>query len=223
MLDPGHQAGREEAQGAGHEAGAESAVRSCVGCRKTDARDVLLRFVAAGEPLGFVPDVRRKYPGRGVSVHPRYRCVEAAVRTGALRRALDVSVETSAVELAQLASGQYLRRVEGLIQSARRARLIAVGTEAVRDALAARRVQLLLVASDAEGSRGDLQRAAERLGRSCLVWNDKDGLGRLFGRLTLSVLAILDTGIADELRQALQCVAELAPPSSPGLSAAEES
>jgi ribosomal protein L7Ae-like RNA K-turn-binding protein len=157
-----------------------------------------------------------------VSVHARYRCVEAAVRTGALRRALPVPSETTAAALAQTASDQYLRRAEGLLQAARRARHIALGTEAVRDALAQRRVHLLVVAGDAEGSRQDLERAAEKLGRACLVWNTKDGLGRLFGRPLLSVLAILDEGIADELGQALRCVAELSPfpPSSLRLTAA---
>ncbi len=204
-----------------NEPAGEDNQRSCMGCRQTDAREALLRFVVAGEPPRLVPDVRRKQPGRGVSVHPRYRCVEAAVRTGAFRRAVGGEDDASAPALAQVAADQYLRRAEGLLLAARRAKLMAMGTESVRDSMTARKAQLLIVAADAEGSRGDLQRAAERLGRSCLVWSTKDGLGRLFGRTTLSVLAILDTGIADALRRALECAAELVPypPSSVQLSA----
>ena len=77
-----------------------------------------------------------------------------------------------------------------------------VGTE--------RRARLLLVAADAEGSREELERAIERLGRACLVWNTKQGLGRLFSRPTLSILAVLDIGIADELLSVVRAAAELA-------------
>jgi predicted RNA-binding protein YlxR (DUF448 family)/ribosomal protein L7Ae-like RNA K-turn-binding protein len=184
--------------------------RSCIGCRQRDDREVLLRFVADGSALA--PDIRRRRDGRGASVHPRYRCVEAAVRSGALRRALSLAGEPSlsARELAASAAGQYLRRAEGLLASGRRAHRIALGTEAVRTAIGAHSIQLLLIARDAEGSRDELRGAAERLGRSCLVWNTKQELGRLFGRATLSIVGVLDAGIATELRHVVRCATELA-------------
>jgi predicted RNA-binding protein YlxR (DUF448 family)/ribosomal protein L30E len=193
--------------------------RSCVGCREKDARDVLLRLIAAprgpgapdgGEPREVVPDVRRRAEGRGVSVHPRLRCLEAAVRGGALQRAFRGPIKPSARELAGMAVMQYERRAEGLILSAKRARKLAVGTEAVREAIASHKAQLLVVAHDAEGSREDLERAAARLGRDCLVWNTKQGLGRVFNRTTLSILAVLDIGIADEMRSVVGSAAGLA-------------
>jgi predicted RNA-binding protein YlxR (DUF448 family)/ribosomal protein L30E len=183
--------------------------RSCVGCREKDAREALLRFVADGDPPVFAPDIRRRALGRGVSVHPRYRCVAAAVRTGAFRRGLHVESSATARELSQSAAAQYERRAEGLLLAARRSRHIALGTEAVRDAIASRSVQLLLVASDAEGSREELLEAAARLGRDCLVWRNKQELGRLYGRALLSIVAILDAGIASELRHVVRCAAEL--------------
>jgi predicted RNA-binding protein YlxR (DUF448 family) len=184
--------------------------RSCVGCRQRDEREVLLRFVADGSALA--PDIRRRKDGRGVSVHPRYRCVDAAVRSGALRRALSLTGEQnlSARELSSSAASQYARRAEGLLASGRRARKLALGTEAVRTAIGTHSIQLLLIAGDAEGSRDELRDAAERLGRSCLVWNTKQELGRLFGRATLSVVGILDAGIATELRHVVRCATELA-------------
>jgi predicted RNA-binding protein YlxR (DUF448 family) len=184
--------------------------RSCVGCRQTDSREALLRFVADGDPPAFAPDVRRRAGGRGVSVHARYRCVEAAVRSGALRRALGVEASATARELSTAAAAQYQRRAEGLLLSARRAQRLALGTEAVREALSARTVQLLVVAQDAEGSREDLAEAAARLGRGCLQWRNKEELGRLFGRALLSIVAILDAGIASELRHVVRCATELA-------------
>jgi ribosomal protein L7Ae-like RNA K-turn-binding protein len=195
--------------------------RSCVGCRQTDARDALLRFVVAGlpragqaevEPVQIAPDVRRRAPGRGVSVHPRFRCVEAAVRTGALRRGLGIGdvASASALELSRLAAEQYQRRAAGLLASAQRAQRVALGTEATRAAINARSLRLLLVASDAEGHREELVAAAERLGQSCLVWSTKQELGRLFGRALLSIVGVLDAGIASELRQVVRCASELA-------------
>jgi predicted RNA-binding protein YlxR (DUF448 family) len=194
----------------------EEATRSCVGCRQTDARDALLRLVALPGPDGvtkvIMPDVRRRASGRGVSVHPRYRCLAGAVESGAFKRAFRAPIEASARDLANTAREQYARRAEGLVVAARRARLLVVGTEAVRQALEGegRKVRLLVIASDAEGSREELERAAHRLGRACLVWNTKSGLGRLFSRATLSILAVLDNGIADELSSVVRSSAELA-------------
>ena len=189
------------------------ATRSCVGCRETDERAALLRLVLVpgnGQALGLLPDVRKREPGRGVSVHPKLRCLQSAVASGAFRRAFKAPLEVSASELASVARSQYERRAQGLLLAARRAHKLAVGTEAVRDAIQSRQAKLLVVASDAEGSREELEHAAQRLGRSCLVWNTKIGLGHLFSRATLSILAVLDNGIADELQSVVGSVAGLA-------------
>jgi uncharacterized protein len=196
------------------EATPEISTRTCVGCREKDDRSALLRLVAMpaerGEPIALVPDVRKREPGRGVSVHARFRCLESAVASGAFKRAFRGPVSSSARELAQSAREGYDRRAQGLLLAARRAHKLVAGTEAVREAIAERRARLLVVAADAEGSRGELERAAERLGRTCLVWNTKLELGRLFSRPTLSILAVLDIGIADELLSVVRAAAELA-------------
>jgi predicted RNA-binding protein YlxR (DUF448 family) len=57
-----------------------------VGCRERAARADLLRVVAVGDRL--VPDLRRRLPGRGASVHPDPRCVELADKRRAFPRAL---------------------------------------------------------------------------------------------------------------------------------------
>jgi predicted RNA-binding protein YlxR (DUF448 family) len=188
--------------------------RTCVGCRQKDDRGALLRLVAMpaqrGEPIVLVPDVRKREPGRGVSVHARVRCLEGAVSSGAFNRAFKGRVALSARELMTNARTRYEQRAQGLLIAARRARKLAVGTEAVRDAIESRHARLLLVAADAEGSREELEHAAARLGRACLVWNTKQGLGRLFSRATLSILAVTDIGIADELLSVVRAAAELA-------------
>jgi uncharacterized protein len=190
--------------------------RSCVGCREQAERSALLRLVLVSDPggtgqaPGLLPDVRKREPGRGVSVHPKFRCLQSAVASGAFKRAFKTQLEVSATEIASVARSQYERRAQGLLLAARRAHKLALGTEAVRDAIQDRRAKLLIIAGDAEGSREELEHAAMRLGRTCLVWNTKNGLGHLFSRATLSILAVLDIGIADELQSVVGSVAGLA-------------
>jgi ribosomal protein L7Ae-like RNA K-turn-binding protein len=147
-------------------------------------------------------------------VHARYRCVDAAVRNGALKRGLGVENGPghSARELSHVAAEQYERRATGLLLAAKRSRKLALGTEAVRTSIGARTIQLMLVGRDAEGDREELVAAAERLGRSCLVWKNREELGRLFGRALLSIVGVLgkDAGIATELRHVVRCATELA-------------
>jgi predicted RNA-binding protein YlxR (DUF448 family) len=180
-----------------------------VGCRKRDARDVLLRVVLAGEPVRAVPDVSRRAGGRGVSVHARRACLDAALKSGALARGLRRDPGVTAEELATWAAGQYVRRVSALLSSALRAGRAVVGSERVRDAIDARRVCLLIVASDAgEGQQG-LRAAQERLGKRCLVLGDRSSLGKLAGRELVAVMALMDERLADEVREAARCADEL--------------
>ena len=70
--------------------------RTCVGCRGKAGKRELLR-VARG-PDGVVVDPGGRAPGRGAYVHRAPECVEAALKRGALWRALRVEAgpETAA-------------------------------------------------------------------------------------------------------------------------------
>lgn len=62
-------------------------VRTCVGCRERADRPALLRVVVGAD--GVVrPDRTGRAPGRGAYVHRDEGCIDAAVRRGALARAL---------------------------------------------------------------------------------------------------------------------------------------
>ena len=69
-------------------------VRTCLGCRRRDEQDRLLRLVAAGTSVAV--DVRRRAPGRGAYVHPDPACVALAVRKRAFGRTLRAPVEAAA-------------------------------------------------------------------------------------------------------------------------------
>lgn len=185
-----------------------------MGCRQPASRDVLLRFVLAGDPPTLVPDVRRRHGGgRGASVHPSFACLVDAVERGGFKRAFKRDLPAlSAPLLAAWAREQYRRRIQGLLSAAARGGHVALGTDAVRSALVDPDpgVALLIVAEDAAGRRDELTATAARLGRRCVVIGDKEHLGGLFGRASLGIVAILHADIAAEVSAAMQCIAELA-------------
>ena len=77
--------------------------RTCVGCRRTDSREVLLRVVVVeqgeGSPLLTV-DPARRLAGRGAWLHPDSGCLEQAVRRKAFTRALRASTGLDAAPVA---------------------------------------------------------------------------------------------------------------------------
>lgn len=173
--------------------------RTCVGCRAHDARDALLRFVVRAEAPRLVPDLRRRLPGRGVSVHPTRDCIAKALGRGGFARALKGTPTMGLDELTTLLVDQYDRRLEGLLASALRARRIAIGTDAVEAALADGSASVLWVARDAAGRREDLIARADRAAVPRLARWTKEELGRRVGRAEVAVLAIQDRRIADEV------------------------
>jgi uncharacterized protein len=72
--------------------------RSCVGCSERAPKAALLRI--ARTPDGVRADPLGRAPGRGAYVHRDAACVAAAVRKGALARALRTGLDQE--ELARL-------------------------------------------------------------------------------------------------------------------------
>ncbi|MCC7536590.1 MAG: DUF448 domain-containing protein [Deltaproteobacteria bacterium] len=180
-----------------HEGAMVANDRTCVGCRSADTKGSLVRVVRG--PQGqIVPDPMGRLPGRGAYVHVRGDCMAAAVR-GGLARAFRAPVELGADELAVAIEARLVVRRTGLLVAARRAGALAIGTDAVRDAIASRRVALLLVASDAAGRREELSAAVGRLGRACVEVGTKTELGALLGREEVGVVAVLDRGLAEAI------------------------
>lgn len=187
----------------------EGATRTCVGCRTPDHRDALLRFAVRDEAPFVAPDPRHRLGGRGVSVHPTRSCLSLAVRRGGFARALRRKVDLRVDDLGALASRLYAERLVGLLGGARRARQLAVGTDAVRASLRDGRAHLLLLATDAAGRRDELSRIADAAAVPCVSHGTKGWLGELLDRDEVGVISILDEGIAREVARAAECVVEL--------------
>jgi predicted RNA-binding protein YlxR (DUF448 family) len=68
-------------------------LRTCTGCRRRDARSVLLRLVVVdvdGAPV-VVLDSGRTMPGRGAWLHPDLECLALARRRSAVARSLHLA------------------------------------------------------------------------------------------------------------------------------------
>ena len=172
------------------------AERTCVGCREVAPQDGLVRFAIAPHPPFIAPDPARKLGGRGASVHPRRACLKRAIERGGFSRAARRSISLDVDQVASMLAAHYEQRADSLLVSAHRRRLLALGTDAVREAMRAGGISLLVVANDAAGRRQEIETAAARLGHRCAVHGDKAKLGRLLGKSEVGVVALLDDGIA---------------------------
>ena len=183
--------------------------RSCVGCGARVAADrlraELVRLVFVYEDDGtcrVVADLAGRSGGRGAWVHARLDCLAAAARKG-LSRAAKAAVTVDVESLAAQLRAQADHRIVGLLGAAKRARKLAIGADAVREAAAGAPLPTILVASDAAASlRLTEVRRAQADGRA-VAWGDKERLGNALGRGEVGVLAVCDAGIAAALRQAI--------------------
>jgi predicted RNA-binding protein YlxR (DUF448 family) len=195
-------------------------VRTCVGCRTRAPKEELLRLVPApdGAPgPELVVDLLGKLPGRGISLHPRRPCLEAAVKRGGIAHALRRAPRSDASSLARAIADRLSQRALAIVTAARGARAVVLGTEAVREALAGGDLALLLVASDAEGRRDELIAQTQRAGREAIVLTTgetqtKAELGKMFGRDELAVIGVTDPRIAEQVTQALTTALDLLAP-----------
>lgn len=192
-----------------------SSERTCVGCRRTVPREDLVRFAIADVPPFVVPDPQRKLGGRGASVHPTRECITLAVKKGGFARAAKKSVTIDAAALWTSLARLYEQRSDSLLIAASRRKMLVIGTDAVRESLRPSektgevRIEVLVVASDAEGRREELEAGAARIGRRCCVIGTKNSLGRLFGRDEVGVLGILDPRIGDEVVRCAEIISGL--------------
>ncbi|MDB4977561.1 MAG: putative nucleic-acid-binding protein [Myxococcaceae bacterium] len=187
----------------------EAPERTCAGCREHAERAALLRYahVPGHQPV-IVPDFFNRLGGRGVWVHPHGGCLKRAVR-GGFARSLRGQVELDLADLREQARGQLERRLSGLLLAAQRRRALALGTDATRLAVAACKAHLLLVAKDAAGRRDDIVAFATERSVQVTELSTKEELGRLTGKDSLALLAVLDRQIAREISDSARWLAGL--------------
>jgi predicted RNA-binding protein YlxR (DUF448 family) len=72
-------------------------MRMCVGCKTMRPKKELFRVVGSDEKLA-VLDKTSKAPGRGAYICPDEACLQKAIKTRALERALQVKVDDTLVQ-----------------------------------------------------------------------------------------------------------------------------
>lgn len=178
--------------------------RTCAGCGVACAPDELLRFVLGPTrddgAHEVAVDVAGGAFGRGAHVHPRTDCIVKACKAG-LARAFKCKVHAIPAEVCGQIVDAYDRRIAGLLLGGSRAGHVAAGADKAEEAMQ-RGAALLVVACDAGSvvSKGFVERAVKE-GRAT-VWKTKEHMGTLLGRDEISVLAVTNEAIAEQIQRA---------------------
>ncbi len=94
-----------------------------------------------------------------------------------------------------------MNNVYSMISLACKAGKIVTGEDAVRNAVRAGKVKLLILSGDAsENTEKRFRNAAAFYHVECKVWGTKEQLGLCVGKSERSVVAITDQGFGDALR-----------------------
>jgi predicted RNA-binding protein YlxR (DUF448 family) len=183
--------------------------RTCVGCGQKAAADELVRLVVSdGAPATVVVDAAGGAFGRGAHVHGNAGCIAKAAK-GGLARSLKREVRVTPRDLAREIQAALLRRVTGLLVSARSAKRIVFGADSVAEALA-KGAPLAVVAVDAAAAAkvGAVEHAVAE-GRA-VAFGTKSELGKLFGKEEVGVLAITHAGIAGHVASLVRTASAVA-------------
>ena len=178
-------------------AGKNDAIRTCLGCRMKKPKKEMVRIV--GGPEGNATfDLSGRLPGRGAYVCPALSCLND-LKTSSLQHVLKRKITLAPPgELRETLLASLERQFTGLLSIGRKAGKLEYGADAVAAAIASGRGSLLLTAGDA--ATRTLSRL-ERLGSgvSSRSVSDRESLGRIFGRRTVSVVLVTSAGIARRL------------------------
>jgi predicted RNA-binding protein YlxR (DUF448 family) len=188
-----------------HKGNAEAPQRSCLGCRTSKDKDLLIRFVLTPE-MEVLPDLECRLPGRGAYTCINKRCLTAAVEQRQFKRTFkhDVSV-MPAEQLVEFVNHQLYNRIIGLIGLANKAGLITGGASMVSDALKSKKKPgLVIVATDISEAIGDKVRhaaAAHNVPQRTVA--TKDGFGAILGKAPKSAIAVASGGFVAQLVKAI--------------------
>ena len=175
--------------------------RTCVGCGERAEPVEMVRLVL-GPDGAIAVDAGGGAFGRGAHVHPSLDCVTKACKFG-LARSFKTAIKATSEELANEISAAYMRRAEGLLLAAKRAKTLTVGADETLSALAQHPNATVIVANDAASivKRTEIATAIAE-GRAC-TWTNKAGLGRMLARDEVAVCAVIDVAMAEALRHAV--------------------
>ncbi|HEY5959957.1 MAG TPA: DUF448 domain-containing protein [Polyangiaceae bacterium] len=204
-------------------------VRTCIGCRKEGTPEDLVRMVLAPDggvafdlaggavgrgawvhPTEACLQKASKATGRHLGAHAaptetrNHEASVAGLTAANPDNPADITTNNgtllrSVQPLLFILAAAAKRRAAGLISAAYRARYVALGSDASRQAFHEGRARLVVLASDAlaAGKESWIETATAK--GLLAVWSTKAELGALMGRDELAVLTVLDSGLAQSL------------------------
>ncbi len=183
-----------------------NSVRTCIACRESAAQDELIRYVVAPDGAILV-DYQHKLPGRGSYTCFTQECITRAVQRNAFVRSYkNTQVSIDVDQLISSLKAQVTTRVLNLLGMARKAGLVASGSQLVLSTLRdARDIAFVLLATDVtQGIGSKVRQQAARAGVPLLECFDKATMGQALGLSERSVLAVTKSPLAQTLNQELQ-------------------
>ncbi len=184
---------------------AEAPQRSCLGCRTSKDKSLLIRFVQTPD-MEILPDLENRLPGRGAYTCIDKRCLAAAVEQRQFKRSFkhDVSV-MPAEQLVEYVRQQLHGRIIGLIGLANKAGMITGGGSMVMDALKGKKIPgLVIVATDVSapiGAKIIYAAAVHNVPHRTVV--TKDDFGAILGKAPRSAIAVASGGFVAQLVKAI--------------------
>lgn len=183
----------------------EAPQRSCLGCRTSRDKGLLLRFVLTPE-MEILPDLENRLPGRGSYTCVDRRCLAAAIEQRQFKRSFkhDVTV-MPADRMVEHVRQQLHGRIIGLIGLANKAGLITGGGSMVLDALKGKKMPgLVIVATDvSEAIGGKIIYSATVHGVPHRTVVTKDDFGAILGKAPRSAIAVASGGFVAQLVKAI--------------------
>ena len=183
----------------------ESPQRSCLGCRTSKDKSLLIRFVQTPD-MEILPDLESRLLGRGAYTCTNKQCLKAAIDQRQFKRSFkhDVTV-MPAEQLIEHVRLQLHNRITGLIGLANKAGLITGGSSMVIEALRNKRKPgLVIVATDVSEAIGDkIIQAATVHHVSHRIVLTKDDFGLILGKAPRSAIAVASGGFVAQLVRAI--------------------
>ena len=188
-----------------HKGNAEVPQRSCLGCRTSKDKSLLIRFVETPD-LEILPDLESRLPGRGAYTCINKNCLVGAVEQRQFKRSFkhDVSV-MPADQLVEHVRRQLHSRIIGLIGLANKAGMVISGGSMVSEAIRSKsKPGLIIVAADVSPAIGDkIVQAAAGRHVQCRLAVMKDEFGDILGKAPRSAIAIASGGFVAQLVKAI--------------------
>lgn len=188
-----------------HKGIVEAPQRSCLGCRTSKDKNLLLRFVLTPENEIF-PDLENRLPGRGAYTCISKHCLAAAIDRQQFKRSFKLVVAVMPTDVfIEHVRQQLQARIIGLIGLANKAGMITGGGSMVTDALKGRnKPGLVVVATDVSVAIGaKIIHTADSHNVSHRTVLVKDDFGAILGKAPRSAIAIVSGGFVAQLVKAI--------------------